>query len=162
MIRKFGKWEPVISKNAIIDESAQIIGNVIVEDNVTVWPGAIIRADEYEVVIRRNAVILDVAFIEAHGGVEIGEGSVISHRAIVHGGKIGKNVLIGISATILGKNIGDNSIVAAGAIVTKDFGANSFLLGIPAKMIRDVSKEEAEETRRIADELRNKAAWLKI
>lgn len=161
MIRKFGKWRPLIDETAIIDKTAEIIGNVVIEDNVTIWPGAIIRADEDEVIIKRNAIVLDAAFIEAHGGVEIGEGSVVSHRAIVHGGKIGKNVLIGISAVILGRNIGSNSIVAAGAIVTKDFEDNSFLMGIPARFIRNVNTDEIENTRKIAEELREKARWLK-
>lgn len=160
MIRKFGKWLPKISENAIIDESAIIIGNVFVNDFVSIWPGVIIRAGEIKATIEKNACILDKAFIEAHEEVLIGENSIISHGAIIHGSKIKENVLVGIGAIILEVEIGKNSIIAAGSVVKENVKENSFMAGVPARKIREVSKKEIEEIRKIGEELHEKAKWL--
>jgi carbonic anhydrase/acetyltransferase-like protein (isoleucine patch superfamily) len=161
MIRSFGKWKPSISEKAVVDESAIVMGNVVVEDYASIWPGAIIRAGENEVVIEKNAAVMDKAFVEGHGKVIVGEGSIISHSAVLHGSKIGKNVLVGIGAIVLEVNVGDNSIVAAGSVVTKDFGENSFILGTPAKRVRETRREEIEEIKKTAMEIGENAGHLK-
>ena len=160
MIRSFGKWNPRISEKAVVDESAIVMGNVVVGDYASVWPGAIIRAGEKEVVVEKNAAIMDKAFIEGNRRVAVGEGSIISHSAVLHGSKIGKNVMVGIGAIVLEVKVGDNSIVAAGSVVTKDFGENSFVLGVPAKKVRDVNGKEIEEIKRTAREIRENAGYL--
>lgn len=160
MIRSFGKWKPSISERAVVDESAIVMGNVVVGDYASVWPGAIIRAGENEVVVEKNAAIMDKAFVEGHDRVAVGEGSIISHSAVLHGSRIGKNVMVGIGAIVLEVEIGDNSIVAAGSVVTKDFGGNSFVLGVPAKRMRDVTDKEIEEIIRTAREIRENAGYL--
>jgi len=161
MIRSFGKWKPSISEKAVVDESAIVMGNVVVGDYASIWPGAIIRAGENEVVIEKNAAVMDKAFVEGHGKVIVGEGSIISHSAVLHGSKIGKNVLVGIGAIVLEVNVGDNSIVAAGSVVTKDFGENSFILGVPAKRVRETRREEIEEIKKTAMEIGENAGHLK-
>jgi len=160
MIRSFGKWKPSISEKAVVDESAIVIGNVVVGDYASIWPGAIIRAGENEVIIEKNAAVMDKAFVEGHDRVVVGEGSIISHSAVLHGSKIGKNVMVGIGAIVLEVKVGDNSIVAAGSVVTKDFGENSFVLGVPAKKVRDVNGKEIEEIKRTAREIRENAGYL--
>jgi len=161
MIKSFGKWKPVISEKAVVDESAIVMGNVVIEDYASIWPGVIIRAGENEVVVEKNAAVMDKAFIEGHGRVVVGKGSIISHSAVLHGSRIGKNVMVGIGAIVLGVNVGDNSIVAAGSVVTRDFGENSFILGTPAKKVRDVNNKEIEEIRKTAGEIRENAIYLK-
>jgi len=161
MIRSFGKWKPSISEKAVVDESAIVMGNVVVGDYASIWPGAIIRAGENEVVIEKNAAVMDKAFVEGHGKVIVGEGSIISHSAVLHGSKIGKNVLVGIGAIVLEVNVGDNSIVAAGSVVTKNFGKRSFILGIPGKKVRGVRDEEIDGIRKTAREIRENAKYLK-
>lgn len=160
MIRSFGKWKPSISERAVVDESAIVMGNVAVKDYASVWPGAIIRAGENEVVVEKNAAVMDKAFVEGHDRVVVGEGSIISHSAVLHGSRIGKNVMVGIGAIVLEVGVGDNSIVAAGSVVTKDFGGNSFVLGVPAKRMRDVTDKEIEEIIRTAREIRENAGYL--
>lgn len=161
MIREFRGKKPVISDTAIVDESSIIMGNVFVGENVSVWPHALIRADEKPVVIERGACIMDRAFIEASSEVFIGNGSVISHGAIIHGSIIGENVLVGIGAIVLEVEIGKNSIIGAGSVVNRDVDENSFFAGVPAKKIRDVGEEEIEKTKRIAKEIMEKAFHLK-
>ena len=161
MIRSFGKWKPQVSEKAVVDESAIVMGNVVVGDYASIWPGAIIRAGESKVMIEKNAAVMDKAFIEGHGRVVVGEGSIISHSAVLHGSKIGKNVLVGIGAIVLEVEVGDESIVAAGSVVTKDFGENSFILGVPAKRVRDVKEEEIDGIRKTVQEIRENAKYLK-
>ena len=160
MIRQFDKWTPHISNKAIVDELAVIIGNVSIHDFVSIWPGAMIRGGKNAVIIEKNAAIMDRAFIEAHEEVVVGEGSIISHAAILHGSKIGKNVLVGIGAIVLEVNIGDNSIVAAGSVVTKNFDENSFIAGIPAKKVRDVREEEKKGIKETLEEIKENAKYL--
>ncbi|MCD6170851.1 MAG: gamma carbonic anhydrase family protein [Thermoplasmata archaeon] len=162
MIRSFNKWKPCISDKAIVDELAVIIGNVIVHDLASIWPCAMIRGGKNAVVIEKNVAIMDRAFIEAHKKVVVEEGSIISHAAILHGSKIGKNVLIGIGAIVLEVSIGDNSIVAAGSVVTKNFDKNSFIAGIPARRIREVKKEEKEKIKETLKEIRENAKYLSV
>ena len=160
MIRKFGKWMPRVDREAIIDGSAIIMGNVTIE-KAFIFPQAMIRADEHEAIIKDGAAILDRAFIEAHEKVVIGEGSIVSHGAIVHGGNIGKNALVGIGAIILGASVGDNSIIAAGSVVKDDVENGIMVAGIPAKKVRSVNEKDMEHMEKIRNEIKMKARWLK-
>jgi len=161
MIREFKGKKPLISENAIVDETALLIGNIIVEEHASIWPGVILRADEEEIVVKRNACILDKAFVEAPKKVIIGEGSIISHGAIIHGSEIGENVLVGIGAIVLEVRVGKNSIIAAGAVVTKDVEERSFMAGVPARKVRNAGEREIKGIKEIASQLWNKAKWLR-
>ncbi len=160
MIRKFGKWTPTIDKEAIIDETAIVMGNVTIE-KAFVFPYAIIRGDEHEAIVKDGVAILENAFIEAHEKVVIGEGSIVSHGAIVHGGNIGKNVLVGIGAIILGASIGDNSVIAAGSVIKDDVENGVMVAGIPARKVRRVNEKDMENIKKMRDEIKRKAKWLK-
>jgi carbonic anhydrase/acetyltransferase-like protein (isoleucine patch superfamily) len=81
----------------------------------------------------------------------VGDDCVVGHRAVVHGCEIGEGCLVGMGATILnGAKIGEGSIVAAGALVpeNKEFPPHSLIVGIPAKRVKDVSEEQAEDIAR--------------
>ena len=160
MIRKFGEWEPKISKDAIIHDSALIMGNVVI-GRTYIFPHVLIRADEHVAMIEDDVAILDKAFIEADRDVLIEKGSVISHAAIIHGGKIGENVLVGIGAIVLDAKIGKNSIVASGSLVKDDFDENSFIAGIPAKKIRSIEAKDIKYMEEIKNEIRRKVEWLR-
>ena len=161
MIREFKGKKPVVAENAIVDEAALIMGNVIVGDGASVWPHALIRADDEPVIVERGVAILEKAFIEAPRKVVIGEGSIISHGAIVHGSIIGKNVLVGIGAVVLEVSVGENSIIAAGAVVTKDVPPYTMVAGTPAREIRKVDERDMEKLEAMRQELREKAFYLK-
>jgi len=161
MIRKFKGKKPFIDSSAIVDETALIMGNVVVKENVTIWPHAMIRADEAQVVIGRNASIMDKAFIEASQDTIIGERAIISHGAIVHGSIIGDDVLVGIGAIVLEVKVGKGSIIAAGSVVREDVEDETMVAGIPARKIRRVGKREREEMERMRREIAEKARYLK-
>lgn len=160
MIREFKGKKPFIHENAIVDTDALVMGNVIVEKNASIWPHALLRADEYEIVVRENVAILDKAFIEAPKKVVIGKGSIVSHGAIIHGAEVDENVLVGIGAIILEVKVGKNSIIGAGSVVTKDVEENSFYAGVPAKKIRDITQEDLEMIKRVAIEVEEKKKFL--
>lgn len=98
-----------------------IIGDVEIEDGVSVWCGAVIRVDLESIVIRKNSNIYDnaVLHVSRENGAIIGENTSIGHLVMVHGAKIGNNVIVGIGAVILnGAEVGDGSIIAAGSVAT--------------------------------------------
>jgi len=161
MIREFKGKKPKIDENAIVDKDALVMGNVIVKKGASIWPHAMLRADEHEIIVEENAVILDKAFIEAPKKVVIGKGSIISHGAIIHGAEIGENVLIGIGAIVLEVKIGKNSIIGAGAVVTKNVDDNTFVAGVPAEKIRDVGKEDLKLIKKVVAEVEEKRKFLK-
>ncbi len=160
MIREINGVRPRIAESAVVDETALIVGRVTIEEHVSVWPHALIRADEHEVMIEEGAAILDKAFIEAPRRTAIGKGSIISHGAMIHGSIIGDNVLVGMGAIVLEVSVGENSVIAAGAVVTEDVEKNSLVAGIPARKKREVTEKEAVHTRTTAEELWRKSHHL--
>lgn len=117
-------------------------------DNVSLWPFVVIRGgDEDRIVIGDNSNIQDLTVIHTDKGIvtQIGSGVTIGHRAIVHGAKVGNNVLIGMGAILLNNSvIGDYSIIGAGAVVTEGMVIPPYSIavgGVPAKVIKTVDEE---------------------
>ncbi|GGP21802.1 acetyltransferase [Thermocladium modestius] len=130
----------------LIPSSAYVIGDVEIGDNVSLWPFVVIRGDEDRIVIGDNSNIQDLTVIHTDKGIvtQIGSGVTIGHRAIVHGAKVGNNVLIGMGAILLNNSvIGDYSIIGAGAVVTEGMviPPYSIAVGVPAKVIKTVDEE---------------------
>ena len=128
---------------------AQVIGDVEIDENASIWHGAIIRGDVGPIRIGKNSNIQDncVLHTSADFPLKIGENVSVGHGAVVHGCEIDDNVLIGMNATILnGAKIGKNSIVGAGAVVSegKEFPENSLILGVPGKLIKETTEEQRE------------------
>lgn len=155
MMRSFKGKKPKIAKDAIIDKSAILIGDVVV-GKACIFPGVIIRATGKKILIEDDVAIMDKVFLEAHDDMAIGRGSIISHGAILHGSSIGKNVLIGIGAIVLDVSIGDNAIIGSASLVTKDVGNNEVVMGIPGKVVRKATKEDTDEIKKIRED-----AWKK-
>jgi len=154
-LRAFGWNRPVVGKEAFVDEDALVIGRVHLDDRVTVWPRALIRADDDEINIGAGTAIMDMAFIEAPKGrpVTVGSGCIVSHGARLHGCTIGDDVLIGIGATVLdGATVNSGSIVAAGSLIAPGTNVpkDSLVMGSPGKVVRSVTPSDKE---RIGDEL---------
>src|ERR1700760_1664192 len=111
---------PQVSPQAWIAPTATLVGDVRVEDEASVWYGAVLRADFGPIIVRRGANIQDGSVL--HGGedpvTEVGEGATIGHLCVVHGCVIGAEALIGNGATVLDQAvIGRRALVAAGATV---------------------------------------------
>ena len=159
MILRYKDSFPKIAKTAWIAPSADIIGDVEVGEDSSIWFGCIIRGDVHYIKIGKRTSIQDLTMIHVtHYEKEkrlgdgyptiIGDDVTIAHRVMLHGCEIGNACLIGMSATILdGAEIGDESIVGAGALVTggKKFPPRSLILGSPAKVVRKLTDAEVEK-----------------
>ena len=149
--------KPEISGKAYIAPSADIIGNVVIKENGSVWYQAVIRADNDRIEIGCGSNIQDSCVLHADAGypVKIGDYVTVGHGAIIHGCEIGDNTLVGMGAIILnGAKIGKNCLIAAGALVTqgKEIPDGSMVMGSPAKIRRELTEEELAGNRESAEE----------
>ncbi|NDY92956.1 gamma carbonic anhydrase family protein [Ideonella livida] len=141
---------PVVPDSAWVAESAEVIGRVELGEDVSVWPGCLIRGDQPEPVrIGRGSNVQEATVMHSDAGVPltIGEDVTIGHRATLHGCTIGDGSLIGIGAVVLnGARIGRHCLVGAGALVTegKVFPDGVLIVGSPAVVKRELSPEQIE------------------
>ena len=152
MIREFNGKKPDISKAAFIAETAVIIGDVILDEGVTVWYGAVLRGDSGPIRIGKNSNIQDncVLHCDEGGGIDIGEDVLIGHGAVIHGCTIKDGAMIGMGSIIMNNaQIGESALVGAGSLVTerKSFPAGTMVLGRPAQIVRQLTEKEQEQIR---------------
>jgi carbonic anhydrase/acetyltransferase-like protein (isoleucine patch superfamily) len=157
MIRRFKNLTPTIDPTAYIDESAQVIGDVAIGAESSVWMNVVVRGDVNHIRIGRRSNIQDLTMIhvmrETHPTV-IGDEVTVGHSAVVHGTTIEDRVLIGMAAVLLnGVHVGHDSIVAAGTLLTEGtrIPPRSLVMGRPGKVKRELSDEEVAEIRWYAD-----------
>ena len=130
-----------------IAPGADIIGDVTLGDDVSVWFGAVIRGDNDPVTIGARTNIQDGAVLHSDDGLPltIGADVTVGHKAMIHSCEIGDNTLVGIGAVILARaKIGKNSIVGAGALVPegKEYPDGVLLIGQPARVVRELTPEQ--------------------
>jgi carbonic anhydrase/acetyltransferase-like protein (isoleucine patch superfamily) len=136
--------------------NASVVGDVVIGEGSSVWFGTVLRGDMQMVRVGKYSNIQDNATIHVMGDYPtiIGDYVTIGHNAIVHCGKIGDNVLIGMGSIILGyTEIGDNCVIGAGSLLTqhKKIPANSLVFGNPARIIRTLRDDEIEALHESAD-----------
>lgn len=146
---------PRLAAGAWVAETAQVIGDVALAEDSSVWWGVIVRGDSESIRIGRRCNVQDGSVLHADPGqpLVLGDGVSIGHQAMVHGCSIGENTLIGIQAVVLnGAKIGRNCLVGAGALVTegKEFADGSMILGSPAKAVRQLTPEQIDGLKAIA------------
>ncbi len=149
-VRPLGDRHPHIDVTAYVADDAQIIGDVVLAADSSVWFGAVLRGDTERITIGERSNVQDGAILHADPGFPctVGSGVVAGHGAILHGCQIGDDCLIGMGAIILnGASIGSGSIVAAGAVVPerKTFSPGSLIMGVPAKVVREVTAEDRKQ-----------------
>ncbi len=158
MIYDYQGIRPTIGKNCFIAQSADLIGDLYLGEDCSIWFGCVVRADVHEIRIGDRVNIQDLSMIHVthykNGDKSTGNPTIIEddvtvgHRVMLHGCTIKKACLIGMSATILdGAIIGEESIVGAGSLVTKNkkFPPRSLIMGSPAKVVRTLTDEEVAE-----------------
>ena len=138
---------PRVAHSAWIADSAQVIGNVELAEDTSVWFGVVIRGDTETIRIGRGSNIQDGSVLHADIGkpLNVGDNVTVGHQVMLHGCTIGDGCLIGIGAIVLnGAKIGKGSIVGAGALVTegKEFPDGSMIIGSPAKAVRELTAEQ--------------------
>ncbi|WP_144405675.1 gamma carbonic anhydrase family protein [Aliterella atlantica] len=137
-----------LSQAAFVAANATVIGQVKVAAGVNIWYGAVIRGDVERIEIGECTNIQDGAILHGDPGkpTVLEDYVTVGHRAVIHSAYVERGCLIGIGAILLdGVRVGTGSIVGAGAVVSKDVPPYSLVVGVPAKRLREVSKEEAAE-----------------
>ena len=150
MIKQFKNKQPQLGKNVYISESASVIGEVILGDEVNIWFGAVVRGDMHYIIIDSRSNVQDNAVVHVTTAISptnIGSGVTIGHGAIIHGCTIEDNCMIGMGAIVMDDAvIGTGSLVGAGALVPPNMKVppKSLVVGMPGKVIREVKNVEYE------------------
>jgi carbonic anhydrase/acetyltransferase-like protein (isoleucine patch superfamily) len=146
---------PDIADSAWVAENAQVIGDVHMSADSSVWFSSVVRGDTATIRIGEGTNIQDGSVLHADVGIPltIGKHVTVGHMVQLHGCTVGDESLIGIGAIVLnGAKIGKNCLVGAGSLVTegKEFPDGSMILGSPAKVVRQLTPEQIEGLRRSA------------
>jgi len=144
IIKSLNGITPRIGSNCFLAETAVIVGDVEIGDDCSIWYGAVLRGDVNPIRIGNRVNVQECAVLHAtyqETIVEIGDDVTIGHNAIVHGAKVGNNVLIGMGSIIMDHAVvADNTVVGAGAFVPLRTQLDSGVYtGMPAKKIRNGS-----------------------
>ena len=148
MIVPFGGKVPQDRGAAFVAPNATVLGDVILEQGSSVWYGAVLRGDDGILTLGENTNVQDNAVLhcDAGGKVLLGKNVTVGHSALVHGCTVGDGTLIGMHATLLNHCVvGKNCIIGAGALVPERMVIpdNSVVVGVPAKIIKTISEEQA-------------------
>lgn len=146
---------PRVPQTSWVAPSADLIGDVQLGEEVGIWFGTVIRADNTPIIIGRRTNIQEGSMLHSDPGVPltIGDECTVGHHAILHGCTIGNRVLVGMGATVLnGAIIGDDCLIGAAALVTegKRFPPGSLIMGAPARAVRELAPEVIEGLRQSA------------
>lgn len=150
MIRPYKGIYPRIAPSAYVDQAAQVIGDVTMGERASIWPFAVARGDVNCIEIGADSNIQDGSVL--HGELDlypvlIGDRVTVGHMVCLHGCVVEDDCLIGIGAMVLnGARIGRSSVVAAGALVPEGMQVppGSMVMGVPAKVRRQVTEEERD------------------
>ncbi len=146
-VYRLGPATPRIAATAWVADSAQVIGDVALAEDVGIWFHAVLRSDTDPIRIGKGSNIQDGAVCHADPGypLNVGQNVTVGHQAMLHGCTVGDGSLIGIQAVLLnGSRVGRYCLVAAGALITqgKDFPDETLIAGSPARVVRALRPEE--------------------
>ena len=150
MIKKFRGKSPVIPDSCYISESVDLIGDITLGENVSLWFGTVVRGDMHFITIGNRSNIQDNSVVHVTTDISptrIGSEVTVGHNAIIHGATIEDRCLIGMGAIIMDDAVvGEGSIVGAGAVVPPNMiiPPRSLVVGLPAKIVRQTTDEELE------------------
>jgi len=155
-IREFKGNAPKLGDRVYVDKQSTVIGDVVIGDDSSVWPAAVIRGDMHRIRIGARTSVQDGAvlhithsskFNEAGWPLTIGDDVTIGHQAVLHGCTLGSRILVGISAVVLdGAVVEDEVVIGAGTLVPpgKTLESGWVYMGSPAKKVRELSPQERE------------------
>src|SRR5579883_1189646 len=156
MIRSYQGITPTIPKSCYVDLSAQVIGDVVLGENSSIWMNAVVRGDVHSIRIGANSNVQDCSVL--HGmrnkyQVIVGDWVTVGHNVTLHGCTIGDACLIGMGSVILNNaRIGEGCIIAAGTVIPENtvVEPNTLWMGVPGKMRKQLGPEEREMILRYA------------
>jgi carbonic anhydrase/acetyltransferase-like protein (isoleucine patch superfamily) len=131
-----------------------VTGDVVLAPGVNIWYGSVLRGDLARINLGPRVNIQDGCIVHTDYGQpqDIDEGVVVGHRAVLHGRRIGRDTLVGMGALLLtGSDIGPECVIAAGALVTENrrIPARSVVMGMPGRVVREVTAEDLRQTQAI-------------
>ena len=146
---------PEIGENVFIAQGVRLIGEVVIGNDSSVFFNSVLRADINSITIGERTNIQDncTVHVASDKPVLVGNDVTVGHNVVIHACRIGDNVTIGMSSTIMnGAVVGKNSIVAAGSLVTRNkvFPDGVLILGNPARMIRELTEDEIAGNQKMA------------
>ncbi len=165
MIRSLNGKTPLVADSAWVSEAAYVVGDVVIGEGASVWPGATIRADSARVTVGRDTAIQDNTVIHCDDPLTIGDGVLIGHAVVMHCKSIGDGAHIGNNTTVLDEvEVGEGAVVEAGSVVTASTPAPPGMLvaGVPVRDQGLVSEERKERTRAMVEEARALAQTYKV
>jgi carbonic anhydrase/acetyltransferase-like protein (isoleucine patch superfamily) len=151
MLRSYQGIPPRIHASCYVDESAQIIGDVEIGENSSVWMNAVLRGDVFAIRIGKNSNVQDCSVL--HGmrykyGVTLGDWVTVGHSVTLHGCRVDNRCLIGMGAVVLNNaTIGEGSIIAAGTVIPENTVVEPFSLwmGVPGKFRKRIDDEASQQ-----------------
>ncbi|MFA9517885.1 gamma carbonic anhydrase family protein [Halopenitus sp. H-Gu1] len=165
MIRSYDGMSPTIADSAHIDETAVVIGDVVIQPQASIWPNATLRGDDGRIVVGTGSNVQDNAVL--HEDAVLGTDTTVGHNAIVHAATVGDGVIVGMNSVILDDaHVGDGSIIGAGAVVTEgtEVPPETLMVGIPAEPKTELEDpgtwESAAEYRALATTHQNTSERL--
>ena len=157
MLRTYRGVTPAVDSTAYLEESAQIIGDVTIGAESSVWMNVVVRGDVHRITIGRRSNLQDGTIVHVMHGTHptaIGDEVTVGHGAIVHGCTVRDRVLIGMGAILLnGVDVGEDSIVAAGTLLAEEtrIPPRSLVMGSPGKVRRELTDAEVASIRDYAE-----------
>jgi gamma-carbonic anhydrase len=151
LIKTYAGKTPRLGERCYLAETAAVIGDVVLGDDVSIWYNAVVRGDCHYIRIGSRSNIQDNCAIHVTQGThpsELGEEVTLGHAAVVHGAVVESGALIGIRATVLdGAVVGESAFIGAGALVVPRtrVPARTLWLGAPARQVRALSQAEVED-----------------
>lgn len=162
-LRKLGDKQPRIPENAYVDPAAQVIGEVFLGEDTSVWPGAVLRGDIHHIIIGSRTNIQDGSVVHVTHDSEFNPGGhptivgaevTVGHRVVLHGCTIEDRCLIGMGAIVMdGARLAGEVILGAGTLVPpgKQLAGGYLWLGVPARKVRPLQDREREYLAYAAD-----------
>lgn len=146
MLYEFNGYRPVVHTSAFVHPQAAVTGNVVIGRDVYIGPGAALRGDWGEIVVKEGCNVQENCTIHMFPGIKVvlEAGAHIGHGAIIHGAHVGRNCLVGMNAVLMDNvELGDECIVGALAFLPADsiWERRKVIVGNPAKAVKDVSDE---------------------
>ena len=156
MTKNFLGQKPCFPESVFLAPGVQIMGEIEIGENSSLWPNVVARADMEKITIGSGTNIQDNSTLhnDFDTPLVIGSKVTVGHSAILHGCRIADNCLIGMSATIMNNaRIGEFSIIGAGALIPEDteIPPGSLVVGLPGKIIRETNAEERQKIKESAE-----------
>ncbi len=150
MIRSFRGVTPRIHPSCFIEDSAQILGDVEVGEESSVWFNCVLRGDVDAIRIGKRTSIQDLSLVHVLANkypTHVGDDVTVGHHVVLHGCRVGNRVLVGMGAIVMDDvTIGDDCVIGAGALITPgtQVPPGSLVVGSPAKVRRPITEEERQ------------------